>query len=523
MARTVAKKLSVKLPKAKIPHLPKTATTYEDAQLFNFGGGLNTKYSNNEIGDNESPDLLNVNFDQNGAVVKRRGFIPLNSQHIDSNAIMSLIPFEKSDGSRYLVACSGTSVYSWDWNALAWTAIKTGLSGNGVKFTGSVYNDVLYLWNGVDTPMTWDGSTFGALSYPPGSCAYAVVSGNRMYAAGDPLARSRLYYSTADDPTDWNATSTEGGFIDIDTNDGDIITGLALLLDSVVIFKRKSIWVLKGADPAYYTLIAAHAGVGCVSHWTIQNVLNNLVFLSEDGVYAFNGTGVTLLSDKIGPSLIGTGGHTGLNWKDIGNAEATVYQWKYWLSVPTGLSSTNDALYLYHYLSPAWTVYDLKRASFAVMRPELSTDAPTLYGGDAGDGFVYEEATTDADNSAPIDAYFLTKNFDFSYPEHYKRFKRFFAYALSDASSGTLTVTATLDFSLSSTVLTLNLGGSGSKWGSFTWGQATWGGQSNPISQTKGINGQARYIQFRVENNASGEPFTFLGIAIQVLVKTRLQ
>ena len=45
----------------------------------NFNGGLNSAGGNLSLQDNESPDLLNVDFNFLGSVLKRNGYTLLNS------------------------------------------------------------------------------------------------------------------------------------------------------------------------------------------------------------------------------------------------------------------------------------------------------------------------------------------------------------------------------------------------------------------------------------------------------------
>lgn len=85
-----------------------------------------------------------------------------------------------------------------------------------------------------------------------------------------------------------------------------------------------------------------------------------------------------------------------------------------------------------------------------------------------------------------------------------------------------LTLTATIDFA-SQTAFTLPVGGSGAVWGQFEWGQANWGEPGSPVTMARSLGLQGRYLQFKVEGDGAGEPFTFLGIAAQTLVKERVQ
>lgn len=423
-------------------------TAYADAHIMNFGGGLNTIASNNDIADNQLADAMNVNFDAQGAVVKRQGFQKIPGGAVASSAVMSLIPFTPSAGTASVVASYGTSLVALDpvTGGTMPKTLKTGLTGSGLRFTGAMLSNKLYLGNGVDANLRWDGTTMQAQATSPAPCKYLVTHAGRMYMAGDAQNPNRLYFSNIDNADDWT-DPTYAGFIDIDTNDGDIIMGLATLMDTLVIFKRDDIYQLRGTGPSgtsAYDLVPMHVGVGTVSHFSVQNVENNLVFLHDTGVWSFNGVHVQIISEQIAPSIVGGRGLPGVGMHAAtGSAVSANFDHKYWLSVPLSGGAQNIRTFVWDWLLNAWTQYDFGRASLAVIAA-AATQPSVLWGGSSA-GVVYQEQTGDADDGAAIDAYFVTKAFDFGYPEHYKRWKRLFAYAEASASTPVTTELATYE------------------------------------------------------------------------------
>lgn len=98
----------------------------------------------------------------------------------------------------------------------------------------------------------------------------------------------------------WPTISTE--FL-ADVDQGQI-TGLMPWQDSVVVFKSDSIWqmVYTGQNALglnTYRPEKIVSGTGCVSNASIQNINGTLVFLSENGVYQFDGNSVVKLSDRV--------------------------------------------------------------------------------------------------------------------------------------------------------------------------------------------------------------------------------
>lgn len=78
-------------------------------------------------------------------------------------------------------------------------------------------------------------------------------------------------------------------------DDNSDITGLVGFGEHVVVFKRESIYIMPSIGEnqfalEHYTPVRVVSGVGCISPESIQKIRGRLVFLSEDGLYAFDGT-----------------------------------------------------------------------------------------------------------------------------------------------------------------------------------------------------------------------------------------
>jgi hypothetical protein len=511
---------------------------YQEAEFRGFNG-LNNKYSNIEIADTESPDCLNVEFDAVGAITKRKGYTPALSYPGDGKTIYSIIPYYGS--TNHLLITSGTSIYdatqttstnaTWNyynvkpWNSFAsgttWNSISTYLSpyvitstlnANGARFSAALDAPHLKLYmvngNSTDGLMCWDGTNLTKISGAPNG-RYLLYYKNHMYMAGDPNAPWRLYMSAQGDPTTWPALN----YIDFPDGKGGI-TGLAQLGDSIVVFKEQGVFILKGSDPSNYVVVSTFAGQrGAVSHWSIVRIPNGLVFLARDGVWLFDGKKFELISDKIQGSV------NQWNQSQLQNAVAFEYDHKYWLSVPEGTGqTTNNYTYVFSYLYGWWTRYDIPMQSCAV----YTNPNPTPYFADTN-GNLLQAENGDNDNGEPIDAYLVTKNFDFGSPAHLKSFKQIFCFAEATTGNYDLTLTFIEDFGVNTKTTTLPLPTqSGTQWGNFLWGAADWGGKGNIASISTNVPGQARYIQFKLENNGANQPFTFLGWIVRYKVKKRM-
>lgn len=129
--------------------MPQQNGIYEK-NLGRIDGGLNIKYEETEITDNQSPYLLNVYPDNGGLPIKRPGTITKHT--FPEGPVHSLSDEYKG----LIIAHAGESLYSY--NELTDVEVKliTGLSS--IKGSFFIYMDYLYYINSAQF-IQWDGST----------------------------------------------------------------------------------------------------------------------------------------------------------------------------------------------------------------------------------------------------------------------------------------------------------------------------------------------------------------------------
>mgnify|MGYP003111377661 FL=1 len=145
-------------------------------------------------------------------------------------------------------------------------------------------------------------------------------------------------------------------------DDNSPITGMSPYGEHMVVFKSDSVWQMMNTGPnsatlvEHYSPIKVVSGVGCVSNSSVQQVRGNLLFLGEDGVYAFDGTpNIKKMSDRITDTINSiTAGR-----RDI----ACSAHWKtkslYLLSVAVDGSFYNNKTLVYDYKNDAWWEWDI--------------------------------------------------------------------------------------------------------------------------------------------------------------------
>ncbi len=174
---------------------------YPSKGVILFDGGLDTKFEKSIIPDNESPDCLNVVFD-NGAVASRSGSSKLNTALVGSYACDGLYTRRDDDGSETMIAFhGGTARY------LAVTSFHTIPSAlsvftAGVRVAATQYRDCMFIGNGGVIPYKYNGSDFtrhgvypltnvlsaacgGAGNIQSGTVSYKITGLNSYLAESD--------------------------------------------------------------------------------------------------------------------------------------------------------------------------------------------------------------------------------------------------------------------------------------------------------------------------------------------------
>jgi len=260
-----------------------------------FGGGLATELGSvadvGSEGTVEVPFLLraeNIYFQRNGAIRKIGGTTKWNSAALESGEeIRGMFEYIKigtlGAPSRKKIVYTGTKVKA-DANNGTFADIITGLTNDAIPcFT--VFEDILILSSTAtgDAPRTYDGTTAGTLGGTPPNFSISCSHANRLWVAGDPLNPSQVTYSGLLDATDW---TVDAGTIDVDPNDGDVVTGLRSFRGELLVFKgpnRGSIHRISGLQPADFERIKFVDKISAVWNNLIFDLGSDLGFVWSDG------------------------------------------------------------------------------------------------------------------------------------------------------------------------------------------------------------------------------------------------
>lgn len=414
------------------------------------------------------------------------------------------IRFTPSNATAKTVIATGTAVYTVsDVNGTT-TPIKTGLSASATEYNFAQSNDVLYTCNGQDTPQQWDGTTWQAVSASAGysgtipTSKFCAFHKNRLFLV-DATNPTKLVYS---DLGEYNKYTSTNFIFAPAPKSGDPITGLYVFQDNLVIFTRKTKYTLFGDDPGNFVLRQSSGKKGSVNQASIASDPNYIYFLSDDGVYRYNGSSDELISDNIATEVD--------NIADKEKASAAMQDNYYRLYYPMTGSTTNDSSVLWDTLNNFW----LRDSSTYVDKPFVGEDN-ILYEGSSRLGMVMKAEQAYSDMGKSIEFKYWSKYFGDGLHKIFLR--RVIPSIRLQTQPYDLDVYIDLDQRDSTPIReTIPSQASGDTWGSgITWGGgSTWG--SATVSTPSIIQGsEAYWHQIRFEQSGVDTPVEILSYILQ--------
>jgi hypothetical protein len=311
---------------------------------------------------------------------------------------------------------------------------------------------------------------------------------------------TKLWFSDLGDYTAWTSTN----FIYAPApKSGDPITGLETFQDNLIVFTRKTKYVLFGEDPGNFILRQSSGKKGSVNQATIKSDPNYVYFLSDDGVYRYNGSTDELMSDAIQTEID--------NMADRTMAAAVVHNNYYRLYYAQIGSTKNDTCIIWDTLNKFW----LRDSNTYIDKPFVG-ETNILYEGSSLVGSVMKAEQAYSDMGKPIDFVYWTKAFGDGLHEIFLRRVipsirlQTQAYSLNMYIDTDQRNTNSITYSLAAQA-------SGDTWGDgATWGDGTTWGSATVSTPDPKTGSDGYWHQIRFEQNGVDTPVELLSYILQV-------
>lgn len=274
------------------------------------------------------------------------------------------------------------------------TAVLTANGSVGsitVTSQGSGYTSGVILTVAVSTGVT--ATAKAHLSQVPPTPKLLISHTNRLFCATAVVADSDTVYVS--DLLDGEAWSLIANSIRIGGGDGDPITALYPWFGyKVLVFKERSVWVIEAnpsQDVSDWTVQLVTNSTGCVAHKTVQQVGNDVFFLSREGVQSLSTiesgaqTGISLPISVPVNDAIGT-----INKSYYSRCSAIYYRNRYILSYPT-TAATIDAALVYNSMQKSWSGIWSGWAARAYFKSAFGGRIRMNFGSESGSVFTWQD------------------------------------------------------------------------------------------------------------------------------------
>ncbi len=475
-----------------------------------LGGGINTTAGQLNLQPNEWSDLINIDFDRFGSILKRNGYTALNTSAFNGGARWTGLKwFELASGTRFLVGTCGNKIAKQDDLDGTWDDITGALTNTADNLTSfAIFRNNLLGTNGVDVPWKWTGAGNASAMTVPATLTtakYVEVFQSYTFLAnvtvGGTAFKSRVYWSALDEIGTWDAAD----FNDVSRDDGQTITAIKALADRLVIFKERSIWLAfyTGDPDVPFTFQKSASDVGCIAPFSVQEAGGGLVFLASDGLYFFDGNNSDKITDRISATL------QGYNALQFAQA-CSMYQHeknRYWLALPSGSESTSNRVI-------SWDTFNNALSIYTGMAPSAMTTIfnsgiqERPYWGDYS-GFVYRGDVGKNDSplnvSTAITAYAYTRWQDFDDLCDQKSMPNVYIYTRNE--NATLTFAYSYDFEETDQYTqTFSLTASADVYGTAIYGVSTYASSGGRVTR-RDLTGRGRVVRFKFANANLDESF----------------
>jgi hypothetical protein len=273
----------------------------EAAEILRFGGGRNSRASEDQIHPLECTDGENFILDPGNGEFRPRGPFDLEGTAPNGAEIRGFATLRKTDGSVSMLVQAGSQVYQWDgasFTAIAAVSASAQLRGPANAFWALGDKVLISDLNLTENVHEWDGTTFSTTAFlqsdgvtPFGNfrCKYIVIEDERafygnIFESGQAfkhlLVCSKLsdyaVVSASDRPSD--ALGADAPWF-LPTPQLKPINGMAFAFDVLALSQENGAFEkLTGSTAKDYALDKLHPGSGAIGVEAVVSTENDILY-----------------------------------------------------------------------------------------------------------------------------------------------------------------------------------------------------------------------------------------------------
>lgn len=384
--------------------------------IKDLSGGLNLSAPPHLIGENQLSIATDCVY-RNGKWNKRDGYAQLAATTETSDVIEVTDQLRHDGAARQLVA---TEARIYSWNGSAYTSLITEgvarATSDKVFFTE--INNSIYRVDGKNTPAISTTGTFSAVSWETSDSARVLTLAKCVLAFN-----SRLLFFNVTDGTDgavpYRVLYTDTlnydriantNYVDLDYSMAPIVCARRLGHNMIAVYKSDSVVTLQDQGSPLFFVPKARQQIGILGPKAVTDVPNSHLFVSNDGIYLFNGSAV----EPVGDNTVVNDMFANLNftwknnvycWTDHRNREVNIHY-------PTGSSEIPNAALIWNYQYNVWT--KSTQSAFSGFYKYRTVTVPEVYYG-AATGRVHQRDTSGTDISSAIASTLSTRAYHGNY------------------------------------------------------------------------------------------------------------
>lgn len=416
------------------------------------------------------------------------------------------------------------------WSSKLNTIARPGSVGKARFIAYSIFEPVVVQCDGVNPAWKYNGTVDVTINGAgaPANPKYAAVFRARLALAGYGSG-SLISLSAPNDDEDFSGAGA------VEINVGDVITGLHLFRDDLVIFCERSVKRLTGTTSADFLVEDITTSIGCVSGDTVQEIGGDLIYMSTDGLRSYAGTArigdveLSLVSKSVQPLIrdILSASYTEDNFSSLCVRKKSQYR----LFVNTGDVPEEDTLGILGRLqdSPVTPHGQYEWATLKGIKPYCSDSGYTgaievAVFGHPTDGKVYRLESGSTFNGRYIEAVYRTPDLTFDDSTLRKVFQKLAITTQLDGNIDVVTVQLLLDKEadgiIQPNLIPLPSNSASPEYGTAVYGTDIYGTFIYPMFK-KNLVGSGFFGAFQFICNDASSPFRIDSFTVQFSVKGR--